>query len=225
MQKRFWFGLVMLLGLVILFLGAALLSSLRLGSQLRSGEGQPETQGQTDEHNGAAVTALAARRSIDLIVERIADRWLIIDVALGNYQESGSVLYRNTEYGFTFSLPESWTGYSIVTDKWEGYAVGGPRAGQVVETGPQISIRHAEWTAQHPRQDIPIMIFTLDQWNALQQQGGFSVSAAPIGPTELGRNNRYVFALPARYNYAFPTGFEEVEQILKGAPLRAQEIR
>ena len=44
--------------------------------------------------------------------------------------------------------------------------------------------------------------------------------AAPINPGELGRNVKYVFALPARYNYAFPTGYQEVEKILEGKPLR-----
>ena len=62
------------------------------------------------------------------------------------------------------------------------------------------------------------MIFTISQWNALQQDK-FHIGAAPIGPSELGRNSRYVFALPARYNFAFPTGYQEVEKILKSNPL------
>ena len=64
------------------------------------------------------------------------------------------------------------------------------------------------------------MVFTLTQWDSLQQ-GKFYVSAAPINPSELGRNIKYVFALPARYNYVFPTGWEEVEKILEGNPLKA----
>jgi hypothetical protein len=69
------------------------------------------------------------------------------------------------------------------------------------------------------RQDIPIMVFTLRQWSALKAQK-FYVSAAPIAPSELGRNSQYLFALPPRYNYAFPTGWQEVEKILEGKPLR-----
>jgi len=38
-------------------------------------------------------------------------------------------------------------------------------------------------------------------------------------PTKLGENDHYVFALPARYNYAFPKGWEEVDQIMKSNPL------
>jgi hypothetical protein len=62
------------------------------------------------------------------------------------------------------------------------------------------------------------MIFTLAQWNALGQEK-FHIGAAPFGPRELGRNRDYVFALPARYNFAFLEGFEEVETILSNNPL------
>ena len=113
-------------------------------------------------------------------------------------------------------MPESWKGYTIVTDEWEGLAIGGSKA---IETGPLIYIRHPKWTSANPRQDIPTMIFTLSQWDSLQQDK-FHIGAAPIGPSELGRNSRYVFALPARYNYAFLTGWEEVENILNSNPLQ-----
>ncbi|MGE5485230.1 MAG: hypothetical protein ACM3X4_09450 [Ignavibacteriales bacterium] len=136
--------------------------------------------------------------------------------------ETGSIVYKNTQYGFRFSLPESWKGYVIVADKWEGLAPRGPQGETASDTGPMISIRHPQWTSQDPRQDIPIMVFTLAQWESLQQ-GKYHIAAAPIGPSELGRNSEYVFALPARYNFAFPTGFEEVEHILKGHPLQASE--
>lgn len=130
-----------------------------------------------------------------------------------------TIEYTNAQYGFNFTLPVSWTGYSIVTDKWDGYTAG-PNGDVAAETGPLISIRHPEWTAAVPRQDIPIMIFTLDQWNALQADK-FHIGAAPIGPSELGRNAKYVFALPARYNFAYPAGYEEVDQIIQSNPLRA----
>lgn len=132
---------------------------------------------------------------------------------------SNSIVYKNTQYGFNFTLPGGWKGYSIVNSQWEGTAAGGGTAA----TGPMISIRDPRWTSQIPRQDIPIMIFTLEQWNSLQQDK-FHIGAAPINPSELGRNNRYVFALPARYNYAFPPGFEEVESILKGKPLKTMDV-
>lgn len=131
---------------------------------------------------------------------------------------TAGVVYKNSQYGFNFSLPESWKGYSIVDDVWNGYAVG-PQGDVPSEKGPVISIRSPLWTTAKPRQDIPVMIFTVSQWDNLQQEK-FHIGAAPIGPSELGRNSKYVFALPARYNYAFPTGYEEVDTILQGKPLQ-----
>jgi hypothetical protein len=129
-----------------------------------------------------------------------------------------SLEYKNAQYGFSFSLPDSWKGYSIVTDTWEGWALS-PQGDVPTETGPLISIRHPQWTQAVPRQDIPIMVFTIAQWNSLQQDK-FHIGAAPINPSELGRNANYVFALPARYNYAFPAGYEEVDAILATKPLQ-----
>ena len=67
------------------------------------------------------------------------------------------------------------------------------------------------------------MVFTLAEWDQVRQSR-LTVGAAPIPPSELGRNATYVFALPARYNYAFPTGYEEVAKILEGNPLRGTGI-
>jgi hypothetical protein len=126
-----------------------------------------------------------------------------------------SIQYKNTEYGFTFDLPQSWTGYSVVVEKWEGTYLDNSTKTE----GPKILIRHPAWTNEIPRQDIPIMIFTPEQWDSILKEN-LAVGAAPIGPSELGRNSKYIFALPARYNYAFPIGFEEVENILKENPLK-----
>jgi len=133
---------------------------------------------------------------------------------------SSSILYKNTQYGFNFILPESWQGFSTIIGTWEGNDIA---SGKVTEKGPKISIRHPQWSSKNPRQDIPIMVFTLDQWNLLLQEK-FHIGAAPIGPSELGRNNSYVFALPARYNFAYPTGYQEVEEILKTHPLTVVQV-
>lgn len=142
----------------------------------------------------------------------------------GSSSENEAIIYKNTEYGFDFTLPASWENYKIIDEKWEGLAVGGDSGEKVVETGPQILIRHPKWTSEKVRQDIPVMVFTIKQWNSLQKDE-FHIGAAPIGPSELGRNNKYVFALPARYNFAFPEGFEEVEDILKGNPLHPFDLK
>ncbi|MGG1554512.1 S-layer homology domain-containing protein [Paenibacillus ferrarius] len=133
--------------------------------------------------------------------------------------QAGQTVYENTQYGFRFTLPDSWKGYSIVSDKWEGRSVDD---GRVVESGAKLSIRHPQWTADQPRQDIPILVFTVDQWNELQHDQ-FHIGAAPINPSELTRNDKYVFALPARYNFAFPEGYQEVEDILNSKAIQPME--
>jgi len=163
----------------------------------------------------------AAKRPIVLEVEKKDNQWLITSVSLDIYGQASPTTYQNKQYGFSFQLPESWTGYTVISDQWKGYAIDGSRE-EPVETGALINLRHPQWTMEDPRQDIPIMVFTLSQWNALQQEK-FSVGAAPVGPKELGRNSQYVFALPARYNFAFPTGYEEVEEILANDSLKTWE--
>src|ERR1700733_8152263 len=123
--------------------------------------------------------------------------------------------YTNNTYGFSFTLPLSWVGYSIVTTTWQGESLDANGQNQASESGPEISIRNPNWTTATPTQDIPIMVFTIAEWNALQNNQ-FHIGAAPINPSELGQNNTYVFGLPARYNYAFPADYQEVDQIIQG---------
>jgi hypothetical protein len=182
---------------------------------------------ETYEVNGEIIEVtnnggIAAKRPITLVVKMDNNHWLIDNVTLGDYEDRNSINYQNPQYGFEFSLPESWKGYTLVAENWEGLAIDNSQGEKIIETGPTMLIRHPKWTAENPRQDIPIMIFTLAQWNSLQKEQ-FHIGSAPIGPSELGRNNEYVFALPARYNFAFPAGYEEVEEILKGNPLQTTE--
>jgi hypothetical protein len=136
--------------------------------------------------------------------------------------DTGSLVeYRDTELGFSFSLPAGWQGFSIQASQWEGLK-SADQGDQIVEQGPTISIVHPKSTPEQPRQAIPIMVFSIAQWDQMQA-GEWHIGAAPIGPLELGRNSRNVFALPARYNYAFPDGWEEVEQILQENPLMTFE--
>jgi len=166
----------------------------------------------------------ADKYSVVFTVERIDDNWLITEVIketasvseTTSTQNQQQIEYTNIQYGFIFLLPISWTGYSIIITEWEGNSAG---SDIVIEKGPIISIRNPKWTQENPYQDIPIMVFTTIQWDSLQQEK-FHIGAAPIGPSELGHNSKYVFALPARYNYSYPAGVEEVEKILEGNPLK-----
>ena len=125
-----------------------------------------------------------------------------------------TVEYKNTALGLRVKLPASWKGYTIGMSNWEA------TVGKQKVTGPKISIVHPLSSASTPRQDIPILVLTIDQWNkSISEEWSFG--AAPIGPSELTRNGTYVFALPARYNYAFPVGFEEVDKIIQSKAITA----
>jgi len=125
-------------------------------------------------------------------------------------KQAGTIEYRNKDYGFSFTLPASWQGYSVRWTHWLGSV---PGHGDTLQ-GPQLIFRHPEWTQDNPREDIPIMIFTIAQW----EQDPIA-SAAPIGPSELGRNRKYVFAVMPRWDYDFSEGYEEAEKILTPASL------
>jgi len=66
---------------------------------------------------------IVAKRPITLLVEKIDGKWLINNAQVGEYEDENSVVYKNTQYGFTFSLPESWKDYKIITDEWEGLSL------------------------------------------------------------------------------------------------------
>lgn len=118
-------------------------------------------------------------------------------------------LYKNQEYGFTLNIPKTWEGYIEsktpikLLDK-----------GDVL--GYTIVIRSPKWKENAQTMDIPIQVFTLEQWKKWEANDfeGYP-TAAPIGPTERGRNGKYVFATAPRYNFSFATGWEEVDDIIK----------
>lgn len=133
------------------------------------------------------------------------------------------VEYKNNEYGFSFTLPETWIGFNIIIDKWQGNYISNVESnGGLFEEGPIILIRNPKWTEQDPTQDIPIMVLTTSQWQKIML-GELSVGAAPIPPSQLGSNSKYVFALPARYNYSYLRDWEEVSIIIENNPLKAFE--
>jgi hypothetical protein len=125
-----------------------------------------------------------------------------------------TIQYRNRKYGFRFTLPESWKGYRVSWSEWEGRVLVSDGNVEHVLRGPLLIIRHPKWTEANPREDMPIMIFTIPQWNE-----GPIVSAAPFGPGELGRNRKYVFAVPPRWDYDFSEGYEEAEKLLTASSL------
>ena len=127
------------------------------------------------------------------------------------------LVYTNEQYGFKFSLSESWKGYSVLENIWKGE---NPKNRTEFESGPELVIRHPSWTKEIPYQDIPIMIFTHSQWDDAQKMK-IVLWAGGI-PEELGRNPKYIFILPPRYNFADgPKGIPEVNAIMQSKPLEA----
>jgi hypothetical protein len=114
---------------------------------------------------------------------------------------AATVVYINRKYGFRFYLPRSWAGYTILEDTSNA------------NSGNEIRIRHPLWTEENPREDIPIWIFTRQQWREIEQEK-LIVTAAPFPPGELGRNKKFVFAVMPRWYYDFSDGWEECQSIL-----------
>ena len=124
------------------------------------------------------------------------------------------LVYRNSKYGFCLALPSDWAGFKVLSVRWSGNGKDG-------ESGPRLVIRNPRWTVEKPYQDIPILVFTPAQWRSIEN-GEFNVSAAPIGPRELGRNRKHVFALPPRFaGFDDAVGTDEVLQLLKQKSFQA----
>ena len=123
----------------------------------------------------------------------------------GKAQPAKSIVYKNKRYRFRFSLPRSWKRYAMIVEQWHGSSD---------QKGPEILIRHPLWTAANRHQDIQVMVFTLAQRDLIGQ-GEPVVSAAPVGPGELGRNAKYVFAVPPRYSAADLVGCDDVIEIMQ----------
>lgn len=134
------------------------------------------------------------------------------------------VVYTNRQYGLRVTLPSTWKGYNVQAgDPWSGFPVVNGELQEDParqERGPMLYIHHPAWKGPRTHEDLPIMIFTLAQW-AMVQNDLLVTSAAPIPPSELARNATYVFALPPRYNFDYSPGWEEVEAIVAGHPVRA----
>ncbi|MFA6135811.1 MAG: hypothetical protein WC705_00370 [Candidatus Paceibacterota bacterium] len=109
--------------------------------------------------------------------------------------------YINDEYGFELTLTYIWKGYSIITESWEGRILSN---NDEIIYGPKIIIRSPQWTKEQSWQDVPILIFTKAEWELIKAEN-LAVSAAPIGPSKLGENQKYIFALPPRW-----VGFTDV---------------
>lgn len=123
--------------------------------------------------------------------------------------------YHNAKYDLTFYLPESWHGYSVLIQPWEGetYFKATDKTA-VTEHGQMITLRHPQWKASVPYQDIQILVFTRRQWDALHHGKFWPTVFAGGAMDELWHNNTYVFGMSSRYNSGELNGSKEVAEIV-----------
>jgi len=149
------------------------------------------------------------KKLIALFLAVILFQFVFVFVSCKKAEESlePSIIYSNTDYGFEVELPADWEGYSIIEDTWTGdiYGEEYPEGREYVTvTGPKMLIRYP-LSSEASKLDVAIMILNLSEWEKVDFMAG-----APA--VELGRNSKYVFALPVRYyNYE---GFEEIRDII-----------
>jgi len=126
---------------------------------------------------------------------------------------ANTLAYVNNQYGFSIALPGSWQGYKVLNSEW-GILDSDVTQGKPIATGPIITLRNPAWTQNKPTEDMPVMVFTSIQWWGIKSGLTHVIGAAPIPPSVLGQNSKYVLALPARYNYDYKTGWQEVDQLV-----------
>ena|ERR1051326_4893335 len=126
------------------------------------------------------------------------------------------IRYHNSEYDLTFLLPRSWQGYSVLIQHWDG-EIYSPATDKTnfARRGPLITLRHPRWQPGAPLQDIPIVIFTRAQWDALHHGKLWPSLFAGGCFDEVWHNRKYVFAMSSRYNWNEFERWQEVAEIVQ----------
>ena len=101
------------------------------------------------------------------------------------YAKNTSITYKNTDYGFNFTLPIDWQGYTVIKDTWNGTVLTNASA----QTGPKLFIRNPKWTASAPYEDLPILVFTISRIRSRKLSQGRSRKAPAwvLIPSSLGK--------------------------------------
>ena len=109
--------------------------------------------------------------------------------------------YHNAQYGLTFFLPVSWRGYSVSVEQLEDTTYSAAEDKQiVVGHTPMITLRHPQWQTNELYQDIPILVFSRAQWDALHHGELWPSFYAGGVMDEMWHSPKYVFAMSSRYN-------------------------
>ena len=122
--------------------------------------------------------------------------------------------YHNAQYNFTFFLPADWKGYSVLIQEWSAELHSADYQTVVgTEHGPMILLRNPHWTVNDPYQDIPIIVFTREQWGFGRPQRLF-VGAGGV-EDEISHNAKYVFVINSRHNWRELKGWAETGKIVR----------
>jgi hypothetical protein len=108
------------------------------------------------------------------------------------------VRYHNAQYDFTFFLPADWKGYTIsMQQSVDEISTAGESS---IWRIPMITLQHPPAPDRIPFQDIPIIVFTRPQWDALHQGGPLPSLFAGGIMNELWHTQQFVFAMSSLYN-------------------------
>jgi hypothetical protein len=124
--------------------------------------------------------------------------------------------FYNAQYGLIFFMPDSWRGYSVSVQQLEDERYSPAEDKQIiVGHTPMITLRNPQWQSNAPYQDIPILVFTHAQWDALHHGELWPSLFAGGVMDELWHSQRFVFAMSSRYNAADDVrGYKEVAEII-----------
>jgi hypothetical protein len=126
------------------------------------------------------------------------------------------IRYYNAQCNFTFYLPTNWQGYSVLMEEWEGKTYLPEKDKDVVlSRGPIIVLRNPQWKTNILYQDIPIYIFTRQQWDDIHL-GKYDAVGAGGDIDELWHNDKFVLGIHSRYNADDSINdWKEVQDIVK----------
>jgi hypothetical protein len=165
-------------------------------------------------------------RPVDIRTNRIVNTWFIVCLALvlsgglfgcstaAKHPSGLPLRYDNKQYGFTFFLPATWKGYSVLIQEWNAELRSADYQTAIGrERGPIIVLRHPQWNAGELYQDIPILVFTRRQWDLAIPQRLF----VGAGGTEyeISYSTNYVFGINSRHNWGELNGWEETGTIVQ----------
>ena len=123
--------------------------------------------------------------------------------------------FYDSKTGFTFYLPETWRGYSVLHNEWQGQTyLPAKDENLTVTRGPVLVLRHPHWAPTKMYQDITLVVYTRSEWDE-EKQGKFSCTYFAGGTmVELWHNHNYVLAMSTHEGKAELEGWQEVNQIV-----------